>query len=118
LNWFDAKDFCANQSLRMAQPYDAIGLRSYMVQRYSNKEAPNYSETWLGARRKTSSGPFYWNNGNNTIVPLSSPLLYPFGVVNDCLLFLVNVVRWEERPEKPYSGQICEDKNLLYSPLC
>ncbi|CAL4210622.1 unnamed protein product, partial [Meganyctiphanes norvegica] len=106
-NWTESNELCLAENLVMAQPYDAVNLRSYIVQRYGY-----YSEAWLGA---CGNGTYIkWQDGtwqhDGEIIRSINPLWYP-GMPGSrvstvyCLLLLANDVQWKSNPNQPYYSE-------------
>ncbi|CAL4134972.1 unnamed protein product, partial [Meganyctiphanes norvegica] len=101
-NWTESNELCLAENLVMAQPYDAVNLRSYIVQRYGF-----YSEFWLGA---CGDGTYIQWQNNGDIIRSTNPLWYPNMPGNRitpvyCLLLLANDGQWKNDPETPYYSE-------------
>ncbi|CAL4108445.1 unnamed protein product, partial [Meganyctiphanes norvegica] len=107
-NWTEANELCVGEGLRLAIPYDALLLRSYIVQRFGPKEF-----AWVNAR---GNGDQYMWQGSETSsaypFPIDSPLWKP-GVSSResdnylCVVLAIRGGAWKAYPGAPYTSYRC-----------
>ncbi|CAL4185896.1 unnamed protein product, partial [Meganyctiphanes norvegica] len=115
-NWHQANHFCLAEGLRLARPYDARTLRSYIVERYGS---PSFA--WVYGRGNGMS--IVWKDGPadfRTHISENNPLWkdgHPGTETNStyCMYLLAEESAWKNSPEETYGVYPCY--NQLFT-LC
>ncbi|CAL4137302.1 unnamed protein product [Meganyctiphanes norvegica] len=113
ISWYSARSKCQSEGLVLAKPYDAVSLRSYIIERYGTKD-----EIWLDARGDGSK--FVWQSDRKSLYS-SSPLWYSgypgssYISTSYCLGLATIASQWKSYPNQPYISITCSTYEY---PLC
>ncbi|CAL4185579.1 unnamed protein product, partial [Meganyctiphanes norvegica] len=109
ISWSSASSKCKSQGLDLAKPYDAVALRSYILERYGLAD-----EIWLDAQGNGST--IIWQQDGKQLSS-SSPLwrYTPSTSTSNCLALHTSDSYWSSYPNQPYTMQSC---TIPEYPLC
>ncbi|CAL4241108.1 unnamed protein product, partial [Meganyctiphanes norvegica] len=115
VNWTMANSTCHSEGLVMARPYNAVALRSYLVQRFGY-----WSTVWLNAQ---GTGSYVrWKDGSNQVIYSSNPLWYSgypgsYTSTSYCLTLYAYSAGWKSYPQQPYVMTTCSTSRYTLCEL-